>query len=188
LGRWFIKSALSLADFRSYRDNSTAQCLKGIGFHRDNDRIYPDLVFSLPVDVLPFQPIKRSPRPIIGLGLMAYAERDSTPRPTNAVYPAYLENLASVVRWLLTQENYIQLLIGDLADVRTTKELRGLLRKRLSMFDEGHIIEEPILSVRDLLSQIVATDIIVATRFHNVLLGLLCEKPVISISFHHKCD
>ena len=47
LGRWFVKSALSLADFRSYRDDSTKQYLKSIGFHSDNDRVCPDLVFSL---------------------------------------------------------------------------------------------------------------------------------------------
>ena len=40
----------------------------------------------------------------------------------------------------------------------------------------------------DLLSQIAATDIVAAARFHNVLLALLCEKPVIAISFHHKCE
>ena len=28
---------------------------------------------------------------------------------------------------------------------------------------------------------------VVATRFHNVLLALLLNKPVIAISFHHKC-
>ena len=39
-----------------------------------------------------------------------------------------------------------------------------------------------------MLSQIVATDIGYGTRFHNVLLALLCDKPVISISFHHKCE
>ena len=38
------------------------------------------------------------------------------------------------------------------------------------------------------MSQIAATDAVVATRFHNIILSLLCEKPVISISFHHKCD
>ena len=26
-----------------------------------------------------------------------------------------------------------------------------------------------------------------ATRFHNVLLALLLNKPTIAISFHHKC-
>ena len=56
------------------------------------------------------------------------------------------------------------------------------------MSAETHIINEPIRSVDDLLSQIAATDIVVATRFHNVLLALLCEKPVISISFHPKCS
>ena len=63
-----------------------------------------------------------------------------------------------------------------------------LLREQLSACDEEHIIDEPICSVESLLSQIVATDIVVATRFHNVLLALLCDKPVISISFHDKCE
>jgi polysaccharide pyruvyl transferase WcaK-like protein len=99
-----------------------------------------------------------------------------------------LENLASFVRWLLAQENDVRLLIGDHGDVRTTQELRGLLRERLSACKEEHIIDEPVSSVEGLLSQLAATDIVVATRFHNVLLALLCEKPVISISFHHKCE
>src|SRR5215831_1483026 len=33
LGRWFVRSILSLADFRSYRDNSTRKYLEGVGFH-----------------------------------------------------------------------------------------------------------------------------------------------------------
>jgi polysaccharide pyruvyl transferase WcaK-like protein len=57
-----------------------------------------------------------------------------------------------------------------------------------TIYDPSRIIDEPIHSVDDLLSQIAATDAVVATRFHNVLLALLCEKPVISIAFHHKCD
>ncbi len=55
LGRCFVKSALSFADFRSYRDKSTMQYLKGIGFRTDNDRVYPDLVFSLPEAAIPKQ-------------------------------------------------------------------------------------------------------------------------------------
>ena len=91
------------------------------------------------------------------------------------------------VRWLLAHEHDIRLLIGDLGDVETTQKFRGLLRERLSEYDYGHIIDEPVLSVEGLFSQIAATDIVVATRFHNVLLALLCNKPVIAISFHHKC-
>ena len=35
LGRYFVKSALSLADFRSYRDDASKNYLKGIGFPTD---------------------------------------------------------------------------------------------------------------------------------------------------------
>src|SRR5262249_44340941 len=43
------------------------------------------------------------------------------------------------------------------------------------------------VSVEHLLTQVAATDVVVATRFHNVLLALILNKPVISIAFHHKC-
>jgi polysaccharide pyruvyl transferase WcaK-like protein len=189
LGRYFVKSALSLADFRSYRDDSTMQYLKGIGFRADNDRVYPDLAFSLPEAVIPpHQDTKKGRRSVVGLGLMAYAGKYSVSSPSNEIYLAYLENLVRVVRWLLAHECDVRLLIGDLADMHVTQEFRGLLRERLSACDEGRIMDEPVFSVEDLLSQIAATDIVVATRFHNVLLALLCNKPVISISFHHKCE
>jgi polysaccharide pyruvyl transferase WcaK-like protein len=199
-GRWLVKSALSLADFRSYRDNSTVQCLNGIGFRTDNDRAYPDLVFSLPESATS-QRTERRQRTVVGLGLMAYSgqpghEQNGILEQNNATRLAYLESLANLTVWLLARENDVRLLIGDLADVSETQEFKCLLRKRLSVPDgahisvsgEAHIIDEPILSVKDLLSQIAATDIVVATRFHNVVLALLCEKPVISISFHHKCE
>jgi polysaccharide pyruvyl transferase WcaK-like protein len=188
LGRCFVRSALSLADFRSYRDKSTMQYLKGIGFRADNDRVYPDLVFSLPEASIPNQDTKKSRRSVVGLGLMEYAGKYSVSRPSNEIYLAYLENLVTVVKWLLAHEYDVRLLSGDLGDMHARQEFRDLLRERLSVRDEGHIIDEPVLSVENLLSQIAATDIVVATRFHNVLLALLCNKPVISISFHHKCE
>ena len=61
------------------------------------------------------------------------------------------------------------------------------LKTSLGQYDEERVIDEPALSVEQLLPQIAATDLVVATRFHNVLLALVLNKPVISISFHHKC-
>jgi polysaccharide pyruvyl transferase WcaK-like protein len=188
LGRCFVKSTLSLADFRSYRDTSTMQYLEDIGFSADNDRVYPDLAFSLPEAMIPNQDAKEGRRSVVGLGLMEYAGKYSVSRPSNETYQVYLENLVRVVSWLLAHEYDIRLLIGDLGDMHVTKEFRGLLRERLSAYDERRIIDERVDSVEDLLSQIASTEIVVATRFHNVLLALLCNKPVISISFHHKCE
>jgi polysaccharide pyruvyl transferase WcaK-like protein len=187
LGRWFIKSALSLADFRSYRDYSSLQYLKSIGFNADNDRICPDLVFSLSETLIPHQVTTKDGRPFVGLGLMGYAGPYSGEQ-SNQTYLAYSEKLVTVAKWLLQRQYDIRLLIGDLGDKHLMREFKDLLRGRLSVYDEDRIIDVPPSSVEDLLSQIAATDLVVATRFHNVLFALLCNKPVISISFHHKCD
>jgi len=187
-GRCFVKSVLRLADFRSYRDNSTMQYLQGIGFHTDNDRVYPDLAFSLPEAVIPHQNTSKNPRSVVGLGVMGYAGRYSVANPSDTIYLAYLESLVTFVGWLLAHEYDVRLLSGDLGDTSAKKDFRELLRERISPCDEGHIIDEPISSVEDLLLQIAGTDLVVATRFHNVLLSLFCSKPVISISFHHKCE
>jgi polysaccharide pyruvyl transferase WcaK-like protein len=189
LGRCFVKSVLTWANFRSYRDNTSLQHLKDIGFNASDDRVYPDLVFSFPEHLIPQPPKKRkSRRSVVGLGVMAYAGRYSVPRPVDATYLNYLESLVTVVKWLVAHEYDVRLLIGDAGDLRVTRELRGLLKGQLSESDEQHIIEEPISSIEDLFSQIAATDIVVATRFHNVLMASLCNKPTLSISFHHKCQ
>jgi polysaccharide pyruvyl transferase WcaK-like protein len=150
--------------------------------------VYPDLAFSLPEAEIPDRSEKRNCRPIVGVGVMDYAGKYSVSRPRNEIYLAYLDGLEKLVGWLLANEYDVRLLIGDLEDVRATQEFRRLLRERLLEFDEARIIEEPVVSVDGLLSQIAATDLVVATRFHNVLLSLLCNKPVVSISFHRKCE
>ncbi len=187
LGRFLVRSALFLADFRSYRDMSTIQYVKKIGFRATNDRVFPDLVFSLPEAVIPREKTRESRKPVVGLGLMQYPGKYSVDRPSNSIYLSYLENLMILVRWLLAHEYDVRLLIGDLCDRPVIQEFRALLKERSTENDNGRIIHEPVGSVEQLLSQLSATDIVVATRFHNVLLALLLNKPVISISFHHKC-
>ena len=187
LGRYFVKSALSIADFRSYRDDASMNYLKSIGFPTNSDRVYPDLVFSLPETMLPRNHGNARRRPIVGLGLMTYAGKLSVAKPCNETYLDYLEQLVFFVKWLLAHDYDIRLLIGDLEDTHVTQEFKSLLRTRLETYDEERVTDGPVLSVEQLLSQIAATDIVVATRFHNVLMASLLNKPVIAITFHHKC-
>jgi polysaccharide pyruvyl transferase WcaK-like protein len=188
LGRCFVRLALSLADFRSYRDNSTKQFLKSIGFQADDDRIYPDLVFSLPENLMTRHGIGKGSRTVVGLGLMIDAGNYGTSQQNSSAYLRYLETLAIFGKYLLAQGHDVRLLIGDLADAPTRNEFGNVLREQLSQDDEKRIINEAVLSPEDLLLQIAETDLVVATRFHNVLLALVCGKPVIAISFHHKCN
>ncbi len=187
LGRYLVKSALSLADFRSYRDDASMNYLRDIGFPTNSDRVYPDLVFSLPQAVVPDHRNKQRTRPLVGIGLMENQGKYSAEKPSNAIYLAYLENLVLLVNWLLGHGYDIRLLIGDAYDQPLTEEFKSLLTPRLAVFDDTHILHAPATSAEQLLAQLAGTDIVVATRFHNILLALLLNKPVISISFHHKC-
>jgi len=188
LSRWFIKSALSLAHYRSFRDTSTLTCLKKIGLSTDNDPIYPDLVFSLDEAVLPPPHVHTRPRLVIGIGLMDDPGRYSVETPSNSTHLSYRHALAALVHWLLSRDYDVRLLIGDVYDVPVTRDLTELLRHNGFIGTRGRLFNEPAASVGQLLSQLASTDLVVATRFHNVLLSLLLEKPVMAITFHHKCS
>ena len=188
LGRELVKATLSLADYRSYRDHASRDYLRGIGFPALRDGVSPDLVFSLPDSLLPRENGRwKDTRPVVGLGLMVYLGKYSAGDPRPETYTAYLESLADFAAWLLQHDYDIRLLLGD-GDTDVIDEFRAVLRSRLGTYDEERVTEQPIASVRDLLAEIAATDVVVATRFHNVLMAMLLNKPVIAISFHHKCS
>lgn len=186
-GRWVTKLILRLANFRSYRDQSTRDYLTSIGFPASRDHIFPDLAYSLPPEILPRRHSRDNSRYVVGLGVMQYPGRYSVRDPTDRTYPAYLASLSTFAEWLLGRGYHVRLLSGDRADNHTRQELLDLLRKQSTCAGAERMIDEPLHSVDDLLSHIADTDIVVATRFHNVLLALLSNKPVIAISFHHKC-
>lgn len=188
LGRVLVKAALFLADYRSYRDEASKDYLRGIGFRAKRDPVYPDLVFGLPQALLPAdETAAHGRRRVVGLGLMAFAGRYSAAEPRRETYREYIECLADFAAWLLRQEYDIRLLLGD-GDTMVIDEFRSVLRRRLAGYDEERVIAQPMGSVADVLAELAATDVVVATRFHNVLLALLLNKPVIAISFHHKCS
>lgn len=188
LGRILVKAALILADFRSYRDQATKTYLGDLGFAAVTDKVYPDLAFSLPESLLPTTTPATRRRRMVGLGLMLYDWRTpSGEESANSIYTAYLNSLVTFVRWLLANDYDVRLLIGDVCDRPVTREFRALLKERSVCYDEDRIIADPISSVPCLLSQLMATDVVVATRFHNVLLALLLNKPVVAIAFHQKC-
>jgi polysaccharide pyruvyl transferase WcaK-like protein len=186
LSKWLIKSALSLAHYRSFRDTSTLTYLRTIGFSTDNDPVYPDLVFNLDQVVLPRPRVYTRPRPVIGIGLMDDPGRYSAETPSNATHLSYLHALGGLVHWLLIRDYDVRLLVGDVYDIPVTRFFTELLTHNGSIGTRGRLFNEPAASADQLLSQVASTDLVVATRFHNVLLSLLLEKPVIGITFHHK--
>ncbi|HEY6945954.1 MAG TPA: polysaccharide pyruvyl transferase family protein [Candidatus Acidoferrum sp.] len=189
LSRYFVKAALSCADYRSYRDEFSKDYLQSIRFHAEGDHVYPDLAFSFPTDTLPRGSDHSGDKPIIGLGLITYFNRRCDSSEDETIYRDYLKKVANFVAWLLERKYTVRLLIGDVSyDQRARQDLRIILEERGFNCSNGSIIDAPASSVEEVLSQLAATDLVVASRFHNILLALMLGKPVLAISYHEKVD
>jgi polysaccharide pyruvyl transferase WcaK-like protein len=187
LSRWFFKSALSLATYRSYRDNYSREYIDSIGFETNGDPIYPDLAFSLPKTMLPDFDHRDRERFVVGVGLLDYYGHWGVEERGEAIYLDYINKTATFVTWLLEHEYTVTLLIGDvLRDNRVKQDLLELIEARGLNYKKGQFINEPISSVEQLLAQLARTDVVVTPRFHNVLLAMMLNKPVLSISYHEK--
>jgi polysaccharide pyruvyl transferase WcaK-like protein len=189
LSRWIVKSAITLADYRSYRDSFSRQYLDSLGFDTSEDHVYPDLAFSFPATAIPSPDARASNTRIVGLGLMDYYGKAGHPERGAPLYQDYIAKVTGLVTWLLKRKYCVRLLIGDLSyDTRVKGDLFRALEENDVVWEPGQIIDEPVLSVEQLWAQLAQTDMVVATRFHNILLALMLNKPVIALSYHEKIE
>jgi|SRR5580700_1015513 polysaccharide pyruvyl transferase WcaK-like protein len=189
LSRCFVKAALALADYRSYRDDFSRQYLESIGFRTTTDSVYPDLAFSLPGLLTPQPCAEVGCSSVVGLGIMTYFNKRASSGGDETTYREYLSKIGSFVTWLLEHNYTVRLLIGDAVwDDRVRRDLKALLEGAGWKYQNERIIDEPISSFDDVVSQIATTECVVASRFHNILLALMLNKPVLAISYHEKVD
>lgn len=184
LGRWLIKGSLRLASYRSYRDEWSKRCVQGIGFDARADAVYPDLVFGLSRAVLSRKTTPRR-QMIVGLGLKDYsgpidgAQADS--------YREYLDGMVDFVLQLQSRGYIVRLLIGDVAyDTSVREDFVLTLQSRDALAPLP--LCEPVPTVEELLRQLDETDVVISPRFHNLVLALMLEKPVIALCDLPKVD
>ena len=72
--------------------------------------------------------------------------------------------------------------VGAPEDVRVARGPRGI-----AGYAERYE-DEPARSVEQVMDQLASLDLVVASRFHNVLLALMLGKPVVSVSYNEKND
>ena len=190
LSRLFIRCALSLADYRSFRDQFSKNRIKITGFDSDKDPVFPDLAFSLPKDIFPQRSNRARQKRQVGLGIMDHRDiHIATLDEQEASYHAYLEKMCDFIAWLIEHGYGIHILQGDVKyDRRTRADLKVRLEQRGIRYDQAGIVDEDATTVEELLAQIAEVDIVVSPRFHNLLLGMMLNIPVVSISYDPKND
>lgn len=190
LTRLLITRALSLAEYRSFRDEVSKNRIKKNGFDSDNDHVFPDLAFSLPPEIFPRRANRKGLTRQVGLGVMVYRDIHRwTPSENQAQHSAYLEKMCDFVSWLVEHKYEIRILQGDAKhDSGTRAELKTKLEKRGIRYDQAGIVDQDTTTVDELLAQLAEVDIIVSPRFHTLLLGLMLGIPSVSISYDPKND
>lgn len=185
--RALMLRALRLSHRRTYRETAAIEYLRRYGFDVSGDALYPDLVFGLEMQG------RESPRPAggpvrcVGLGLINYRgwKHDADGEP---LFHAYIDKMKAFLRWLLEQGHEVRLLVGDATDAPAVEEMQGFLEDELHGAFRNRVTAEPIPDLDALFRQIGKTDVVVASRFHNLLCSLLLKRPVVSVGYHEKND
>lgn len=187
LSRWLMRAAVSLAEYRSYRDTVSKTFMQSIGFDARDDAVYPDIAFKLPA---PASPRRQPPhgRLVVGVGVMTYLGWRNDPTRGAAIYQTYLAKLTSFVLWLLDRGYAVRVLMGDTNDQRAVNDLLAHMAIARPALPDDRLVFEPMSSLHDLMRQIAATDVVVATRYHNIVCALKLGKPTVSIGYADKND
>jgi polysaccharide pyruvyl transferase WcaK-like protein len=193
VSRWMLTSAASWAHYISFRDQVSKDFLASLGIDTRSARVYPDLVFKLP------PPARNATRDIpmtIGVGVMNYNGWVAGARSgsDSTIYRNYIEKMGRFVTSLLERGYTVRLLIGETVDTRAVQDICQIIKTSghvsgiSSSQKAPQLIVEPINSLHDVMRQIGDTDIVVATRFHNVVCALKLARPTISIGYEAKND
>jgi polysaccharide pyruvyl transferase WcaK-like protein len=182
LSRILMKAAARLATYRTYRDSGSKDFMRALGVPQD-DGTYPDLVFSLPV-----QHNTRTSGgaavQMVAVGIMAYHGWSGGGRE---IHRKYLESMVDFVRWLLECGYAVRILTGDQVDDEAVQDFVSLLERTITIPD-GRFSASPARSFLEIRDQMEPADLVIATRYHNLVCALMLRKPVISVGYSRKND
>ena len=190
LSRFFVRIALRLAEYRSYRDPDSKIAVQAL-IDAPDDQVYPDLAFSYPSPVIQASPdgALRDARLVVGVSPIAYCDPRAWPRKDERRYTAYVSQLAKMVSWLIKEGCHVRFFTTDSADAATVDDLQNMISA--SAID-GDVIQtlasSPEQTPESLLQGISDVDLTIASRLHGVILSHLNATPVLALSFDPKVD
>lgn len=185
LGKIFIKISLKLSQYCSFRDESSKRAVEQLGISSQNS-VFPDLVYSLELEKVPDLPSPLRGRSIVGINPVPFCDPEYWPGSNMEVYEKYVTKLADFACWLTERGLSVLFFPTQLKlDPPVINDIMKIIRNNGKSFDKD-IIDWPIKSFDDLLSAVSAMKIVVATRFHGVVIPSMLNKPVLGIAYHEK--
>lgn len=174
------------AKYVSVRDVLSLEGLAAIGCNGSRIRVFPDVAFGLEPKSPSVRPPTKSLQDFlrVGLGVLAYHDPDDASRGAE-VAERYERAVTEFARQLVRDGHQVSVLIGDASDVPLAERVR-----RAASQDDGpgtiDFIE--ISTYRSLIDIISTLDVVVGSRYHNLIFALLTSIPALSIGYADKCQ
>ena len=186
LARFFVKTALRLAVYRSFRDEGSRALIAGLGIPGS---VHADPAWALRVDKARDVARPATTGLVVGLNPFPYQDARYWPGGEPARYEAYLDALAGLAGALLARGHSVVLFPTQLrSDPRVIADLRARLAARGRAEPRGRLLERTVETVDDLVATLASLDLVVSGRFHGILLAFLLGKPVVGLSYQSKID
>ncbi|WP_269930495.1 polysaccharide pyruvyl transferase family protein [Aminobacter sp. HY435] len=188
ISRWLMTFSARLAHYRSYRDAMSKEFMaNNAGFETTGDPVYPDIAFKLPAPAA--RTVNRADdRLTIGVGVMSYYGWYGFADGGQQIFDRYIEKLSRFVVHVLDSGHAVRLLTGEIGDRIAVDALLANVRAIRPGLSATAIVAEPSASLHEVMDQMADTDIVVATRFHNIVCALKMGKPTISLAYSKKND
>jgi polysaccharide pyruvyl transferase WcaK-like protein len=186
VSEFFLKSALSHADYRSCRDESSGHQVEELGVTGEN-LVVPDLAYSLRMPGIAAQSGTSRATPIVGINPIPFFHEHFWHKADKKLYDEYVSIQANFASWLIHRGYAVLFFPTQLrADPPAIHDIVETLERENPGIPRQLLVDPPIFSSEDLISAMSRMDIIVAARYHGVLISHLLHKPVLAVSYHQK--
>lgn len=187
LSTFFIKQALRLAHYRSYRDNTSKELLNRIGFTH-SDFVYPDLAFSYINCGMRDRQLASSDGKVVGISPIAYHSGCGWFKNDIAAYEQYLNTIVNFISTLIHNNYSIILFSTESVDRKRFSDIINGLKKNHKSDIDGKVICAYTDTPKELFKHLCNVDYVIASRLHGIILSNRCCLPVIAISYDRKVD
>lgn len=184
VGKFFLSRILKHADYISCRDEYSQSACR-VNKQRFQPLVYPDIVFNHPAEKNSTNCCLEKQK-IIGINTMPLYLEKMVKQSLQEKYNNYIVILAETIVRLHRNNWKIGLFNADTDDIEVMHDLKKVISERYSPELSKTIYSYPCKNIAELIPVIHNFDVVVAARFHGILISTLCEKPTIGIADEEK--
>lgn len=177
LYRWTVR----LSSCASYRDEESREAVRSMGVKGRPGDAFPDLAFALPVPVA----AEVQPGHVV-IGVMRYEGAPEDPDRGPGLALTYVEHMSEVIIRLVDSGRTVTLVIGDLGDQGLAQEIADRVVAARPDDALTKVAVSKADSLEALMAEMAAAEVVVATRFHNIICALKLGKPTVSLGYADK--